>query len=157
MPRPSWGRTFDAFDPDLSRFRQRGGKLILYHGWNDPSISPLNTINYYERVVSLLQKSGSRPQAEAQAAGIRAALHGARHVALWRRSRPEQLRHAERARELGGTEATGSASADRRFVAFDKRHLVDQAVVRDMPRKVAGAPDVGTDPERPANFVCQVR
>jgi feruloyl esterase len=63
------GKTFDAFDPDLSRFRQRGGKLILYHGWNDPSISPLNTINYYDRVVSLLQKTktGSRPQAEAQA------------------------------------------------------------------------------------------
>jgi feruloyl esterase len=61
------GKTFDAFDPDLSRFRQRGGKLILYHGWNDPSISPLNTINYYERVVSLLQKTGSVPQAEAQA------------------------------------------------------------------------------------------
>jgi feruloyl esterase len=61
------GKTFDAFDPDLSRFRQRGGKLILYHGWNDPSISPLNTINYYDRVVSLLQKTGSRAQAEAQA------------------------------------------------------------------------------------------
>jgi tannase/feruloyl esterase len=61
------GKIFDAFDPDLTRFRQRGGKLILYHGWNDPSISPLNTIDYYERVVSLLQKSASRQQAEAQA------------------------------------------------------------------------------------------
>ena len=61
------GKTFDAFDADLSRFRQRGGKLILYHGWNDPSISPLNTINYYDRVVSLLQKSGSRSEAEVQA------------------------------------------------------------------------------------------
>jgi feruloyl esterase len=44
------GDTMDAFDPDLSRFRARGGKLLLYHGWNDPSISPLNTIDYYERV-----------------------------------------------------------------------------------------------------------
>src|SRR4029077_8888558 len=61
------GKTFDAFDADLSRFRQHGGKLILYHGWNDPSISPLNTINYYEKVVSLLQKTGGRSQAEAQA------------------------------------------------------------------------------------------
>ncbi len=61
------GKTLDAFDPDLTRFHQRGGKLILYHGWNDPSISPLNTINYYEKVVSLLHKSGGHAQAEAQA------------------------------------------------------------------------------------------
>jgi hypothetical protein len=41
----------NASDPDLRRFHQRGGKLILYHGWNDPGISPLNTINYYEAVL----------------------------------------------------------------------------------------------------------
>jgi hypothetical protein len=40
----------NATDPDLSRFAARGGKLILYHGWNDPAISPLNTIQYYEQV-----------------------------------------------------------------------------------------------------------
>ena len=61
------GKTFDAFDPDLNRFRQHGGKLLLYHGWNDPSISPLNTINYYEKVVTFLQGSKSRPEAEAEA------------------------------------------------------------------------------------------
>jgi hypothetical protein len=40
----------NATDPDLSRFTARGGKLILYHGWNDPAISPLNTITYFENV-----------------------------------------------------------------------------------------------------------
>ena len=40
----------NATDPDLGRFTARGGKLILYHGWNDPAISPLNTIAYYESV-----------------------------------------------------------------------------------------------------------
>jgi tannase/feruloyl esterase len=40
----------DATDPDLSRFAARGGKLILYHGWNDPAISPWNSVTYYERV-----------------------------------------------------------------------------------------------------------
>lgn len=40
----------NATDPDLSRFAARGGKLILYHGWNDPAISPLNTVQYYEQV-----------------------------------------------------------------------------------------------------------
>ena len=37
----------DATDPNLKPFAEHGGKLILYHGWNDPGISPLNTINYY--------------------------------------------------------------------------------------------------------------
>jgi feruloyl esterase len=61
------GKTFDAFDPDLTRFQQQGGRLLLYHGWNDPSISPLNTINYYESVVSALQAKRSRQQAETEA------------------------------------------------------------------------------------------
>jgi feruloyl esterase len=61
------GKILDAFDPDLTRFRQRGGKLLLYHGWNDPSISPLNTINYYESVVSFLRGAQNAQQAEKNA------------------------------------------------------------------------------------------
>ncbi len=41
----------DTWNPDLKRFRDRGGKLILYHGWGDDAISPLNTINYFKMVV----------------------------------------------------------------------------------------------------------
>ncbi|MGO9336838.1 MAG: tannase/feruloyl esterase family alpha/beta hydrolase [Terracidiphilus sp.] len=37
----------DSTDPNLKPFIARGGKLILYHGWNDPAISALNTIAYY--------------------------------------------------------------------------------------------------------------
>lgn len=40
----------DATNPDLSRFAAHGGKLILYHGWNDPAISPTNTVLYFESV-----------------------------------------------------------------------------------------------------------
>jgi quercetin dioxygenase-like cupin family protein len=61
------GKMFDAFDPDLTRFHARGGKLILYHGWNDPSISPLNTIAYYENVVSWLARTRTPEQAQADA------------------------------------------------------------------------------------------
>jgi len=50
----------DAVNPDLSSFLARGGKLILYHGWNDPAIPALNTVNYYDAVVA---KSG-RAEAE---------------------------------------------------------------------------------------------
>jgi hypothetical protein len=45
-------RLLNANDPDLRRFQARGGKLILYHGWNDPAISPWNTINYYKSVLA---------------------------------------------------------------------------------------------------------
>jgi len=55
------GRIFDAIDPDLRPFRARGGKLIQYHGWSDPDIPPMNSINYYETVVRAV--SGARPDA----------------------------------------------------------------------------------------------
>ena len=41
---------FDATSPDLSGFEAGGGKLILFHGWSDPHISPINTIAYHEAV-----------------------------------------------------------------------------------------------------------
>ena len=40
----------DSTDPDLSRFAARGGKLIVYHGWSDPAISPYNAIRYWQSV-----------------------------------------------------------------------------------------------------------
>ena len=38
----------NATDPDLSAFRERGGKLILFHGWSDAAIPAVNAVNYYE-------------------------------------------------------------------------------------------------------------
>jgi hypothetical protein len=40
----------DSTNPDLSPFSAHGGKLIMYHGWNDPAISPWNSIAYYQSV-----------------------------------------------------------------------------------------------------------
>lgn len=37
-------------DPDLHGFVSRGGKIILYHGWDDAAIAAPNTINYFEAV-----------------------------------------------------------------------------------------------------------
>jgi len=38
-------------NPDLRAFNRRGGKLIMWHGWNDPLIMAGGSIDYYERVV----------------------------------------------------------------------------------------------------------
>jgi feruloyl esterase len=40
----------DATNPDLSKFAERGGKLILYHGLNDPAIAPGYTVSYFRNV-----------------------------------------------------------------------------------------------------------
>jgi feruloyl esterase len=40
----------EASDPDLAKFKARGGKLLLYHGWGDPGPAPENTITYYDAV-----------------------------------------------------------------------------------------------------------
>jgi feruloyl esterase len=36
----------DAADSDLSAFKSHGGKLIQYHGWNDPAIGPGYSLEY---------------------------------------------------------------------------------------------------------------
>lgn len=40
----------DATNPDIGAFVDKGGKLMLWHGWSDPHISPLNTIAYLSAV-----------------------------------------------------------------------------------------------------------
>lgn len=44
------GSIVNAINPDLSEFANRGGKLIIYHGWSDPAISAESSIQYYAAV-----------------------------------------------------------------------------------------------------------
>jgi feruloyl esterase len=44
---------------DLNAFKNRGGKLLMYHGWSDTAISPENSINLYTNIV---QKTGSKSE-----------------------------------------------------------------------------------------------
>jgi feruloyl esterase len=58
------GVMFNAMNPDLSAFRANGGKLIHYHGWSDPDITPLNSVNYYESVARLMGGGGNHGMRE---------------------------------------------------------------------------------------------
>jgi feruloyl esterase len=76
-PKFSW-RTFDLgrdfprlkemtailspLDADLRPYKNRGGKVLMYHGWADPAISAYGTIDYYERMTKAV---GGQQAAEA--------------------------------------------------------------------------------------------
>jgi feruloyl esterase len=46
----------DANDPNLAPFFNRGGKLLMYHGWADPGIPPGNTLRYFGEVQKAVSK-----------------------------------------------------------------------------------------------------
>jgi feruloyl esterase len=47
------GDVLGSTNPDMRAFFARGGKLLLYHGWSDPQVTPLNTIAFFKKVVSV--------------------------------------------------------------------------------------------------------
>ena len=51
------GEALNATDTNLKPFEARGGKLVMYHGWNDPAIPALSSVAYYDGVVKALGKS----------------------------------------------------------------------------------------------------
>jgi feruloyl esterase len=46
--------SIDAMDPNMKPFFAHKGKLLMYHGWSDQLIAPMNSINYYSSVVKNL-------------------------------------------------------------------------------------------------------
>lgn len=57
-----YGIVIGTDNPDLSAFRDRGGKLVLWHGWADQLITTQGTIDYYKRV--LQQMGGAEKTAQ---------------------------------------------------------------------------------------------
>ncbi len=49
-----YGPIINAMEPDLTAFKELGGKLLLWHGWSDQNIVPGNSINYYNSVVRVM-------------------------------------------------------------------------------------------------------
>ena len=50
-----------AVNPNLTAFAQRGGKLLTYHGWADPSIAPQASINFYKSALSETKPPAGSP------------------------------------------------------------------------------------------------
>jgi len=42
-------------DPDLTRFKARGGKLLIYNGWADVGVNPYLVLNYYKEINKLFK------------------------------------------------------------------------------------------------------
>jgi feruloyl esterase len=52
VKRLEWIHTaLDATDPDLSSFKKRGGRLLMYFGWADPALNAQMGVDYYESVL----------------------------------------------------------------------------------------------------------
>ncbi|MBM3787425.1 MAG: tannase/feruloyl esterase family alpha/beta hydrolase [Acidobacteria bacterium] len=76
-PGPSWSYTMFNFDtdpprvakaaamlnprnPDLSKVKKRGGKIVQYSGWGDQQVNPFPGIEYYEAVAGRMGQNATR-------------------------------------------------------------------------------------------------
>lgn len=41
---------YNSDNPDLLKFKERGGRLIMWHGWADTIVPPFKTVDYYNAV-----------------------------------------------------------------------------------------------------------
>jgi hypothetical protein len=48
----AWSKLADAKNPDLSKFKKRGGKLLMTYGWSDTILQPMMGVNYYEQAMA---------------------------------------------------------------------------------------------------------
>ena len=113
----------DADDPNITPFLARKGKLILYHGWADPALNPLATIDYYEQV---------RARADSSGGGVRLfMLPGVLHCAggygpadvAWLRAIVDWVEHDQAPERLVATKRdnTGKVTRARPLCAYPKR------------------------------------
>ncbi|MBT7953326.1 MAG: tannase/feruloyl esterase family alpha/beta hydrolase [Gammaproteobacteria bacterium] len=57
LPRlQTMSKIMDANSTDFTQFRDRGGKLLAYHGWADVGVNPHVTVDYYKQVVDDMGK-----------------------------------------------------------------------------------------------------
>ena len=62
VPGQTLATVLNSIDPNLEGFRERGGKLIQYHGFSDPEVPPMTSVNYFASVVNFTDGSLKRTQ-----------------------------------------------------------------------------------------------
>jgi feruloyl esterase len=149
--------------PDLRRFFDRGGKLILWHGWADAAIPPDNTLKFHQRVLS---SSGPRARDSTRlfmVPGVQHCMGGTGPAAFGQLNAPQPGDTPERSmaaalqawvetgrtpqtlvarRGFGGVMGMPEAKPERQrlLCAYPA-----QAVLRD-----------GADPDQAASYACQL-
>jgi feruloyl esterase len=78
----TWEDALDANDPYLGDFKRRGGKLLMYHGFADPFVTPLGSLDYY---TAMIGANGHGQGAVKQDTEFCPAVHGSGSDPLRRR------------------------------------------------------------------------
>ena len=130
---------------NLKPFFDRGGKLLMWHGWSDPQVPAQNSIIFFNNVLKTVGRSS---------ASLDRAVHAAGRVALWRWPGSRYVRQDGRDLEVGraGAEAGSDCcvSSDR----WESRSHAAAVSIRS-GRKVRTAP--GTPTMRRTSLACRNR
>ena len=131
-------------DPDLRPYKNRGGKIICYHGWADPAISAYGTLDYFDEMAKAV--GGQR---EADAFARLYLVPGMHHCSGG--PGPNAFDMLTAARELGRTRASAPGPIGSR----DSRGRQGRADAAAVPAS-AGRPLPGSGSvDEAANFRCE--
>jgi len=174
----------DSNSPDLSAFRARGGKLLMWQGWTDTTLEPRNSVNYYNSVVAVTGGGLHLVPGLIDDAGDNGRLHAHRRDYLDDTQDFFRLFMAPGVNHCGGGlgpnssfaytlgNAVGSLDADHDILAALDRWAIqgtapDQLIsshftgsVADKTRPVCAYPKIARygghgDPNAPASWACE--
>ncbi len=136
----AWSQKADAKNPDLSKFRKRGGKLLMTYGWADAHPAA-------DDGRQLLP--AGHGQERVRHARLLPAVHGSGHGALRGRHRPGPPRSGDRDHQLGGE---GRGALDHHREPDGERHGDAHAPALRLP--AGGALHGQGSMDDAANFSC---
>lgn len=174
----------DSNSPDLSQFKARGGKLLMWQGWTDTTLDPRNSVNYYNSVVAVTGSGLHVGPSLIDEAGDNGALHAHRRQYLEDTQDYFRLFMAPGVNHCGGGDgpnssfaytlgnAVGPLDADHDILAALDRWAIegkapDQFIashftgsVADKTRPVCAYPQIARynghgDPNVPGSWSCQ--
>jgi len=120
MTDAKYAAIFNSYDPDLSAFKAHGGKLIQYHGWVDPAIPALDSVDY----TTACNQAGFPPE-------ISTAVPGTGHAPLRRRTRRQCAGDLVGHHPMGGNKQ-GAGHADRQQIPRQRSHAAGGARASDL-------------------------